>query len=247
MQMETWTADRIRHFMAASRWMGSLAEPLRERLVGMAVVRAYAPGESIYLQDDPPFGLAIVLDGTVRLTRTSLSGRETLVHVGQAGCWFGELAVLLDCPTQVAATAREPATILVFPAGPLQRLLSAEPEHYAPLARSALEHYALLLKQLEQHGHTDVTARIATKLLILAAVDRTGLGTTPPRFSLKQSELAEMVSLSRQTVNGVLTRLAREGLVELGIGSITVVNLGALSVLAEDDGSLERIPRAGSR
>ena len=138
--------------------MGSLAEPLRERMVGMAVVRAYAPGESIYLQDDPPFGLAIVLDGTVRLTRTSLSGRETLVHVGQTGFWFGELAVLLDCPTQVAATARERAVLLVFPAAPLQRLLSAEPEHYAPLARSALEHYALLLNQLEQHRRTGAAA-----------------------------------------------------------------------------------------
>jgi CRP/FNR family transcriptional regulator len=239
--METWTAERIRQFMAASRWMGSLAEPLRERLVGMAVVRAYAPGASIYLQDDPPFGLAIVLDGTVRLTRTSMSGRETLVHVGQSGFWFGELAVLLDCPTQVAATARERAVLLVFPAGPLQRLLSVEPEHYAPLARSALEHYALLLNQLEQHRRTGVAARIATKLLILAAIDRTGLGTTPPRFSVKQSELAEMVSLSRQTVNGTLTRFARAGLVELGVGSITVANLDGLSRLAEADGELEPI------
>ena len=136
-EMEVWTADPLRQFMAASRWMGRLAEPLREHLVGMAIVRAFAPGETIYLQDDPPFGLATVLDGTVRLTRSTRSGRETLVHVAQAGCWFGELAVLLDCPTQVAATAREPATILVFPAGPLQRLVAAEPEHYAPLARSA--------------------------------------------------------------------------------------------------------------
>ena len=245
--MESWTADRLRQFMAASRWMGSLAEPLREHLVGMAIVRAFAAGESIYLQDDPPFGLATVLDGTVRLTRSSRSGRETLVHVGQAGCWFGELAVLLDCPTQVAATAREPATILVFPAGPLQRLLAAEPEHYAPLARSALEHYALLLGQLEQFRRPGPTARIATKLLVLAAVDRTGLGSTPPRFSLKQSELAEMVSLSRQTVNGVLTRLAHEGLVELGVGSITLVNLDALSALAEDDGERDPHPRASPR
>ena len=36
-----------------------------------------------------------------------------------------------------------------------------------------------------------------------------------------------------------LTRLAREGLVELGVGSITVVNLDALSKLAEHDGELD--------
>ena len=189
----------------------------------MAIVRAYAAGGSIYLQDDPPFGLAIVLDGTVRLTRSSRSGRETLVHVGQPGCWFGELAVLLDCPTQVAATAREPAKILVFPAGPLQRLLSAEPEHDAPLARSALEHYALLLGQLEQFRRPGPTAQDRDQA--------PGAGGGRP-YGPRQHATEVQPEAKRacgdgfavgQTVNGVLTRLAHRGLVESGVGSITLV------------------------
>ena len=44
-----------------------------------------------------------------------------------------------------------------------------------------------------------------------------------------------MVSLSRQTVNEILARLARDALVELGVGSITLVYRPGLALVAERD------------
>ena len=53
--MESWTADRIRDFVAAGAWSGSLPEPLRERLLAMAGVRRYGAEEAeIYLSRTLP-------------------------------------------------------------------------------------------------------------------------------------------------------------------------------------------------
>lgn len=238
--MRSWTVGRIVEFLSAGRWSGSLPESLRDRMAAMATVREYAPEEVIYLQGDAAFGFAAVLRGTVRITRSTATGRETLLHIAQPGFWFGEIAVLLSGSTQVAATARETALVLVVPAAPLQQLLTEEPQHYPAMARLALERYAMVLGQLEQYSRLSPVARVATKLLVLAAVDHAGIGSSPPRLSLKQGELAELVAMSRQTVNGALGRLAREGLIEVGVGVISVLNEKALAHLAETD---EEFPR----
>ena len=113
----------------------------------------------------------------MRFTRSTAAGRETLVHIGQPGFWFGELAVLIDSPTHVAATARDAAHILVAPALAVQGLLAAEPKYYAPLARPALDRYGVLVAQLEQFRRPAPRARVATKLLMLAAVHAAGVGS----------------------------------------------------------------------
>lgn len=233
--MRSWTIERIVEFLAAGRWSGTLSPTLRDRLAAMAIVREYRSNETIYLQGDPAFGFAAVLRGTVRIARSTPMGRETLLHIAQPGFWFGEIAVLLDGPTQVSASARDPSLVLVIPAAPLQRLLAEEPRHYAAMARPALERYATVLGQLEQYRRADPRTRVATKLLVLAAVDRAGIGTVPTRLSLKQSELAEMVSLTRQTVNAVLMQFAREGLIEARIGEISISSEAGLARIAEAD------------
>lgn len=70
--------------------------------------------------------------------------------------------------------------------------------------------------------------RLASRLLTLV---RSRLG--PPELRLSQQALAEMVGLSRKTVNGLLIEFAREGLVDLDYGGLAVLDLRRLERVAE--------------
>ena len=193
--------DCVSSWLQAAGW--SLGRAVARAFGRMAIVRAFTPGETIYLQDDPPFRIGdrarrhgptdplhpvrardagpcragwLLVRRTRRFARLPDTGRS---HRARAGDDPG-------VPCRAAATSGGGRTRALRAAGALgARALRtccwASSSSFDGLARP----------------------RIATKLLVLAAVDRTGLGIMPPRFQPEARQLAELVSLSRQTVNRV--------------------------------------------
>jgi len=55
-----------------------------------------------------------------------------------------------------------------------------------------------------------------------------GHGKRPGRIEITQSELASMLSVSRESVNKQLNQFQRDGWITLSRGAVTVTNLEAL-------------------
>ena len=99
-----------------------------ERLRRFGKVRSYAPGEALAKAGEAGHGLAIVLTGTVEITRRdgSASGVPIITH--RPGAFMGELAQLSGRPALVDAYAQEPVDALIIPPDQLRALLIAEAE-----------------------------------------------------------------------------------------------------------------------
>src|SRR5215203_2469315 len=99
-----------------------------ERLRRFGKVRSYAPGEALAKAGEAGHGLAIVLAGTVEITRRegSASGVSIITH--RPGAFMGELAQLSGRPALVDAYAQEPVDALIIPPDQLRALLIAEAE-----------------------------------------------------------------------------------------------------------------------
>lgn len=66
-----------------------------------------------------------------------------------------------------------------------------------------------------------------------ACVARTGGGRGPVTLHLSQHALAEMIGVTRKTVNLQLSAFARAGLVEIGYGRLTIRDVAGLDRVAE--------------
>ena len=99
-----------------------------ERLRRFGKVRSYAPGEALAKAGEAGHGLAIVLTGTVEITRRdgSASGVPIITH--RPGAFMGELAQLSGRPALVDAYAQEQVDALIIPPDRLRALLIAEAE-----------------------------------------------------------------------------------------------------------------------
>jgi CRP-like cAMP-binding protein len=235
----TESQRRDLRLLAAGEWFGGLPTAQQELLVQHSVVRGYRKGEAIYHQDTASKGLCAVLEGRVRIFRTLPGGQEQLYHVGEAGIWFGEFAVLGAGKTLVSVVADTDVSLLVLPKAQFDLVAAEHPILYRAIALLIAERYGAVMRYLTgAHGaapRARLLARLEEEIILLQR--HKGLAAGSVTLNLSQADLATMIGVARQTLNELLRDLQREGVLEISFRRIRVLDLAGLRrALAVDEG-----------
>ena len=180
-------------------------------------IRRFRKAETIFHQGDPGDALFIVASGSVKVVLPSDEGAEpAIVAILGAGEFFGELAILDGAPHSATIVAIEQTETLVLHRDEFLRLIDSQVE----LRRALLASLAVEIRRLTGHVEDlhflDLPARLASRILRLAATERAAAdGEIRIPWPYTQSELAGMIGGSRQSVNRLLADLADEGLVRI--------------------------------
>jgi len=234
----------IQRFLSAGEWFGGLPAPLQQLILSRSVVRKFAKGQVISMQDSAPKGLFAVLEGEVHLVREVGTGDEALMHVGEPGYWFGEFAVLTGRPTVVTVLAHSPVRTLLLSKAQFDRIVADDPRHYEAFARLALDRYAILIRVFAELRDLAPEPRLRGRLAAMARVqlqDRPS--AAPASLAVSQADLARMVGVSRQTLNAILGKLRQQGLIEVEFRRIRVLDPARLAELHD---AMEPTARAGA-
>jgi CRP-like cAMP-binding protein len=219
------------HLNKRGRWFAGLPTDLQERILAGARSRTFAKGEVIGLEGRKPGALMVVLTGLVRLVRQARHGDEALLYICEPGFWFGEYAVLTDQPTLVGVIAKTRAQLLVLSKAEFDRIIEAEPRYYRYFAALALTRMAIYLKAFIHSSSLAPEWRLKSQLALLSRLKMDDQSVSAP-FDLpySQADLASIVGVSRQTMNGLLHELVTKGVIEVGFGRVRVLSLAALAV-----------------
>lgn len=201
----------------------------------------YKRGSTIFQQGDEADGLRIVLSGLVRISIADADGRELTLALVEPGEAFGEIALLDGLPRSANATALEATECLVTPKTALDGALA----HDLSLARHLIELLCELLRRnteaIGAFAFLGLDGRLAQKLHDLAlshAVIDGQRAAFQRRFS--QTEVAQMLGVTREAVNKRLAALGHDGLIELTDGVMTIPDLGALAARAQRAAAIGR-------
>ena len=203
---------------AATALRGSLAETTLRR------------GEVLFHEGDSGDRLYIVLDGKVKLGRSSSDGRENLLAIMGPGQMFGELSLFDPGPRSATVTAVTDATFGSLSHEDLLKWLDGR----AQVARGLLAQLASRLRKsndvVADLVFSDVPGRVAKALIDLAdRFGRTADDGIHVHHDLTQEELAQLVGASRETVNKALADFASRGWVRLEPRSVVIMDLERLS------------------
>lgn len=225
-------ADAYRDRLHASSWFGTLTAPLQDALVSIAAVRRLGAGEVLFQRGDPPDGLYCVVEGAIRIGATSADGREALLAVLEPVNWFGEIGVFDRQPRTHDARADGNTTLLHMPQAALIALLDSTPALLHAFALLLTHKLRLTFTILEETALLPAPVRVARRLLLMA--DGYGdlrLGSRRV-LHVPQEQLAQLLALSRQTVNQVLKDLQARGILKLAYGEIELLDFARLQELA---------------
>ena len=201
------------------------AESLRSSLTETRLRR----GEILFREGDSGDRLYVVLEGKIKLGRSSPDGRENLMAVLGPGQMFGELSLFDPGPRSLTATAVTDVVMNDLGHDDLTRWLVGYPD----VARNLLGQLAARLRRtndvVADLVFSDVPGRVAKALLDLASrFGRRADDGVHVHHDLTQEELAQLVGASRETVNKALADFAHRGWLRLEPRSVVLVDVERL-------------------
>lgn len=214
-----------RGILARSSWFARLPRGLQVALIQRSSLKRFERGAVFSRQDQPAKGLFAILEGQVAVTRDAGGTAPYFYILGGPSLWFGEIAVLSGVPTVVNLTARSDVTLLFLSVGHFRKLQAEFPDVYKQFADLAVRRAALLTRSLAAAGTLNPRIVLRLRLTDIASQLRSKeRPNAPVLLEISQSEIAQMIGSSRQSVNALLAELAQEGLVEVGFRKLTILN-----------------------
>jgi CRP/FNR family cyclic AMP-dependent transcriptional regulator len=187
-------------------------------------------GQVLFHEGDSGDRLFVVVEGKVKLGRTSADGRENLIAVLGPGQMFGELSLFDPGPRTATASALTEVKLLGLGHGDLQPWLSARPEVASALLRAVARRLRKTNDAMSDLVFSDVPGRVARALLDLSR--RFGVQSEEGIHvvhDLTQEELAQLVGASRETVNKALADFAGRGWLRLEARAVILLDVERLA------------------
>jgi len=186
-----------------------------------AVPETHPPGTALLRQGCAPEAFFVIEEGEVELVYETRLERLIVMIVG-AGASIGDLPVMLETPYPYSAVTRRWTTTLRFGLEAMQTLIELHPHICYRWLRVLSRRMARTQRRL-----VELTGRSAFEQLILFLLHEAEERESPV-VELTQKELAEALTLSRQTVSRVLGLLEREGVIERGHRQVEIRELERL-------------------
>jgi len=176
----------------------------------------------IFRAGEPARSLFFLASGLVKLTDISTSGDEIIVELYRSGEIFGELC-FRGGVQESGATAVERSEILEIPAGLLIAQVRTQPDALMELLGELSGRLAAAHGELQALLSQTVLVRLGTKLLDFVAESRTSSDWLDLPHDFRHEELAQMLSVRRETVTRAMANLKELGVVATaGRGRIRV-------------------------
>ncbi len=223
----------------SGRWFSSLSPSLKHDILRCAYVKRYKDGDLICARGEPPEEWIACAKGAVRVSSTSISGKQITLTYVEPGIWFGDVSIFDGDRRTHDAYAHGDSTILCVAKADFKKILTTHVELYEAMLRLHARRIRQLYGLVEDLNTLPLRARLAKQLLHLVrsygvpslsdgAEVRIGL-------HLAQEELAQLLGASRQRVNQELKAMEREDVIRIEPGGLVIRDRAALMAIIESD------------
>ena len=205
--------------------LADLPEPILRQLAQRCVPRTVGADFVLFHAGDAPAGLYLVLEGRVRIYRTSPDGRQQTLAVEGPGRPVAELPLVDGGPYPASAVTAVPTRLAFLPRREFEHAFRTDPETAAAVVRALGSRMRHLVQLVETIAFRDVAARLA--MLLADYADRDGVpapdGAVRLTLERTQDELAAEIGTARESVSRAFRQLRQKGMIRSRSGKRLVL------------------------
>ena len=221
------------------RWFSTLSPSLRHDILRCAYVQRFKDGDLIAARGDPPAQWIACAKGAVRVSSTSITGKQITLTYVEPGIWFGDVAIFDGDRRTHDAYSHGETTILCVAKADFKKILASHVELYEAMLRLHARRIRQLYDVVADLNTLPLRARLAKQLLHLArsygVVSVLDSSEVRIGLQLAQEELAQLLGASRQRVNQELKTMEREAAIRIEPSGLVVRSREALLRISEAD------------
>jgi len=208
-----------------------LADPELQALAQRAIERHFAAGEMLFWEGEPCAGIFLIVQGSVKIFKTSAAGREMMLALESAPSTVAELPLFDGGPYPASVRAVDPVAAYFINKSDFQQVCRAYPEVALKVLAVVGRRLRHLVGVVESITFGSVTQRLARLLLDYsrqAGADEFALPVT-------HQELASRLGTVREVVSRNLARFRAEGLIQAQGHQIRLLDRAGLEKEAEGE------------
>jgi CRP-like cAMP-binding protein len=213
-------------FARESLWARSLTVPQMQLVEATLLERRVPAGGYVCRKGEAVEHWVGIVDGLVKMSSLSPTGKVTTLTGLPEGAWFGEGSLLKDEPRRYDVIALRESRVALMPRATFVALLDGSIAFNRFLLIQLNERLGQFIGQVEYDRLLSVDARVAR---CLAAMFNPHLyPATRREVQISQEEIGYLSDLSRQRVNQALKALEQAALLRVEYGRIVVLDLPGL-------------------
>jgi len=210
-----------------------LSPALRARVAAVARLKSHERGELIFAEGDPSDAFMVIVDGRVKVYKSTPAGKEIILEIFGAGDPLGAVAVYEGAPFMASALALEPSTVLSIEQQAFFRLLEEDPAMVRGLLSGLTIRLAELTRRLAELSGARVEARFARLFLKLCdQIGRAERGGTFVPMPLSRQELADLTGTTIETAIRIMSRWQKEDVLQTEKDGFIAIDRDALEEAA---------------
>lgn len=201
----------------------------RSALEAAGAERRHRKGAVLFREGDYNTSVLVVLDGTLKLTKLAIDGREVILDLRGSGDVLGELAAVDGSPRSATGTFLTSGRALHLTGTAFNALIDSEPSIAAATLRTVAHRLRDASDRQLEFGTADAMSRVCARLVQLTE----GLAAQPDgsiqlNSPLSQQELADWAGVSRDAVVRALKTARDLGWLETGRQAFVIKDLAEL-------------------
>lgn len=217
--------DGARALLSDTDLFASAAPELIERVLRTGYSKRVGRNETLFRQGEPAEVFYLIISGTVRISVDSPDGQTLNLRTFSQGDVMGEIAVIDQGVRTATAVMQEPGIVFCLGHNHLRALITENAEFSYQVMRLLCRRVRWTNAQLEDSTFLESESRVAKCLLALR--------DSQNRVQTSQAELARYVTLSRQSLNGVLQKFQQQQWIHLAHKNIEILSVSALTASLE--------------
>ncbi len=219
----------------ATPLFGTLPREAAMRILDGLGPRGYDRGVLLFEQGTEADSFFVVLDGWVKIYRTTPEGHETVVTVFRRGEIFAEAAIFMGGRYPVSAETVTACRLLRVNGEKLRRIIFENPNLALSMLASASYHLKSLVEQIEQMKRLTGPQRLADFLLRLCPGYE---GACTVNLPFEKSLIANRLGMKPESLSRALAKLKPIGIsTERDI--VSIEDIGKVVKFVEDVGEDE--------
>ncbi len=213
----------------AGSFLAALSVEQRADLLGRGAERRLSRGRTLMNQGEAGEGVALLLDGAVKISALTVDGHEALLGLRSAGDLLGEMAFVTRGPRTARVVAATDIVVRVLPEREFAAFLEQRPGAAAKVTATVVHK----LRTANERRAEFQSCTAAQRVVIILSDTMVRFGHEIPAGlsigpEITQADLASLATVSVSTIEKVLQTLERDGLVERHRRALIVTDPPAL-------------------
>ncbi len=202
-----------------------LDESTLDKIAALGNFRKFEKESVILLENETGSALFVIVNGKVKVSRTSDDGREVILTILTDSDFFGEMAILDGQNRSANVTAIDDTELFLIQRSDFLDLLYNHPEVSISLLQELTKRLRGADMKIKSLSLKDAEGKVATVILQLADdIGKIKQGVVEIDKLPFQHDLANMAGTSRETISRTLHSFSKKGLIELEGNKLRIIN-----------------------